>query len=122
MATEVDPSSLGTWIGGGIAAIVAAAISLQAYFAKKKVSDASDESAVKGFKGNDSVLDNLRAEIERLSKRMADLEAKVEHLTDKLANVRLVALDCYQLATDCDCAGESRERLLEHLRTIIKEA
>jgi hypothetical protein len=122
MAFEVDPSGLGGYLGSAAAALIAAVVGTSAYFSRKRVTDASDESAVKGFKGNDVVLDNLTKEVKRLTERLEKLEGLVSHLTDKLANVRLVALDCYQLANECECDGEARERLLEHLRTIIRDA
>ena len=69
---------------------------------------------------NNGVLINLQKEMVRLTERVAELEGKVDALTDKLANVRLIALDCYQLVIDCECEG--RERLLAHLKQIIKDA
>lgn len=122
MANEFDPNGLGGYIGTAVASLITAVVGTGAYFRSKKVSDAESESAVKGFKGNDAVLENVLKEIKRLTDRVEALEATVAHLTDKLANVRLVALDCYQLANECECEGEERERLLEHLRTIIRDA
>jgi hypothetical protein len=122
MANEFDPNGLGGYIGTAVAALITAVVGTGAYFRSKKVSDAESESTVKGFKGNDAVLENVLKEIKRLTDRVEALEATVAHLTDKLANVRLVALDCYQLANECECEGEERDRLLEHLRTIIRDA
>jgi hypothetical protein len=122
MANEFDPNGLGGYIGTAVGALITAVVGTSAYFSRKKVSDAESESAVKGFKGNDAVLENVLKEIKRLTDRVEALEATVAHLTDKLANVRLVALDCYQLANECGCEGEERELLLEHLRTIIRDA
>jgi hypothetical protein len=122
MANEFDPNGLGGYIGTAVAALITAVVGTGAYFRSKKVNDAESESTVKGFKGNDAVLDNLVKEVARLSARVLELEAKVEHLTEKLANVRLVALDCYQLANECECTGEGRDMLLEHLRSIIRDA
>lgn len=122
MANEFDPNGLGGYIGTAVGALITAVVGTSAYFSRKKVSDAADESTVKGFKGNDAVLENLVKEVARLASRIKELEDKVEHLTDKLANVRLVALDCYQLANECECAGDERDLLLEHLRTIIRDA
>lgn len=117
---DVDTSSLIGYLGAAATAITSVGIVIREYLKREKVSDASDTSKVKGFKGNDAVLDNLVSEVARLSIRITDLESKVDHLTEKLANVRLIALDCYQLATDCNC--DHRERLLDHLKQIIKDA
>jgi hypothetical protein len=57
-----------------------------------------------------------------LTTRIDELETRVEHLTEKLASVRLVALDCYQVANECACTGENRARLLMYLKTIIKDS
>jgi hypothetical protein len=110
------------YLGGAVAALTTIGVGIREYLKRDKVSNASDDSTIKGFKGNDSVLDNLVKEVARLSGRVADLESKVEHLTDKLAAVRLIALDCYQLANECECSGANKERLLTHLKQIIRDA
>lgn len=122
MANEFDPAGLGGYIGTAVAALITAVVGTSAYFNKKKVNDAESESTVKGFKGNDAVLENLLKEVKRLTERLEEVEGKVAHLTDTLANIRLIALDCYQLANECECGDENRKRLLEHLRTIIRDA
>lgn len=120
--SEIDTSSLIGYLGAIATAITAGGFTLRSYFKREKVTDASNDSTVKGFQGNDKVVDNLIAEVARLSTRLTELESKVEHLTDKLAAVRLIALDCYQLANECDCAGANKTRLLEHLKQIIRDA
>lgn len=97
------------------------------YWLRKKIRDdkldsKGAESAENGLKISDKVLANMQTELDRLAKRVDVLEKQVAHLTEKLANVRLIALDCYQLATECECANENRQRLLEHLKSIIKES
>ena len=119
---EIDTSALIGYLGAIATALTTGGFALRSYFKKEKVSDASDSSVVKGFQGNDKVLDNLIAEVARLSVRITELEGKVEHLTDKLAAVRLIALDCYQLANECDCEGTNKAMLLEHLKQIIRDA
>lgn len=119
---EIDTSTLIGSLGAAATALTTGGFALRSYFKRERVSDASDKSAINGFQGNDKVLANLVAEVERMGIRVSELENKVEHLTDKLAAVRLIALDCYQLANECDCAGDNRMRLLEHLKHIIKEA
>ncbi len=122
MANELDPVNLGTWIGGAVTALITSVVGINAYLSRKRVGDAADTSTIIGFKGNDQLLKNLQDELKRLSEKVNEMDTKIDHLTDKLANVRLVALDCYQLATDCGCDDENRTALLNHLRTIIKEA
>ena len=119
---EIDISSLIGYLGAIATAVTAGGFTLRNYFKHEKVTDASNYSKVKGFLGNDKVVDNLVSEVARLSTRLTELEDKVEHLTDRLAAVRFIALDCYQLATECDCAGANKTRLLEHLKQIIKNA
>lgn len=119
---DLDTNALIGYLGAAVTALTTGGFALRSHFKREKVSDASDASAVKGFQGNDKVLANLVAEVERMGVRVSELESKVEHLTDKLATVRIIALDCYQLANECECKGENRVRLLAHLKQIIKEA
>ena len=119
---EIEAPALIGYLSAIATAITAGGFTLRKYLRTEKVSDASDSSTVKGFKGNDAVVDNLIAEVARLSTRLTELEDKVSHLTDKLAAVRLIALDCYQLANECDCDSENKARLLIHLKQIIRDA
>ena len=119
---EMDTSALIGYLGAAATALTTGGFALRSYFKREAVSNVSDASTVKGIQGNDKVLDNLVTEVARLSKRISELETKVEHLTDKLAAVRLIALDCYQLANECDCNGVNKARLLEHLKQIIRDA
>ena len=120
--SDISTTELITYLGTAATALTTTGFALREYFKREKITNASDASTVKGIQGNDAVLDNLIAEVARLSTRITDLETKVEHLTDKLAAVRLIALDCYQLASECECCGDNRERLLMHLKQIIKDA
>ncbi len=120
---ELDNNYLIGSLSAIATALTTAGFALRSYFKKEKVADASDSSAIKGFQGNDKVLDNLVAEVARLTTRLTEVEAKVDHLTDKLAAIRLIALDCYQLANECSCADdENKARLLAHLKQIIRDA
>ena len=98
------PDIESNYLIGSLSAIATAlttlGFALRNHLKKEKVSDASDSSTIKGFQSNDKVLDNLVAEVARLTARLNEVEAKVDHLTDKLAAIRLIALDCYQLARD----------------------
>jgi hypothetical protein len=110
----------------GLGAAVTALVSGGLWFRKKirddKVDGAGADSIQRSVDVNDKVLASLQADYERLVKRVETLEKQVTHLTEKLASVRLIALDCYQLANECDCVGENRQRLLNHLKQIIKDA
>jgi uncharacterized coiled-coil protein SlyX len=110
----------------GLGAAVTALVSGGLWFRKKMRDDGVDgagsDSVKRSVEVNDKVLANMQAELTRLAKRVDVLEEQVTHLTQKLANVRLIALDCYQLASDCACEGENRARLLEHLKQIIRDA
>ena len=119
---EYDPSAATGLISGVAAALVAVGVAAREYLKREKFSDAGRDSVIGGIAANDKVLANLVGEVARLTTRIDELEARVEHLTDKLASVRLVALDCYQVANECSCAGENRARLLAYLKTIIKES
>lgn len=123
MPAEIgDLATNGLLMTGGGGALVALALYLRRVFKAMGLEDAQRDAAVNGVAANDQVLANMRAEIDRLGSRISALETKVEELTTKLANVRAVALDCYSLATECECHGEARDRLLEHLKQIIREA
>lgn len=117
---EIDTNALIGYLGGGVTALTAIGVGIREYLKRERVSSVSDASTVKGFQGNDKVLDNLVSEVARLSARISDLETKVQHLTDKLTAVRTHALECYQLVSDCDCVNQ--EQILELLKQIIKDA
>lgn len=119
---ELDTNTLIGYLGAGVGALITLGVTLREYFKREKIDGAFNDSQLKGIRGNDKVLDNLVDEVARLSARISELENKVENLTEKLATVRLIALDCYQIANECDCAGDNRALLLNHLKQIIKDA
>lgn len=106
-------------VGGGIGAGV---MYLRKIFRDMGLENAGQGAAQNGLAISQSVLKDINDELRRHSERIEELEGKVAELTTKLANVRLIALDCYQLANECDCNSGNRARLLEHLRQIIKDA
>lgn len=118
--TGDDAKGLATLVGGSVVAVIATLFGAREWLKSRVLTDTNRDAAINGVEINNGVLINLQKEMVRLTERVAELEGKVDALTDKLANVRLIALDCYQLATDCEC--EWRERLLAHLKQIIKDA
>ncbi len=117
---EVIQAVLG--IGGGAGALAGLGLWLRRYFKGMGLEDAHRASEQASVETNDKVLKNIQEELARHAARIKELEDKVDELTTKLANVRVVAIDCYSLATQCQCEGEVRERLLSHLKQIIKDA
>ena len=95
---DYDPNSTIGIIGAAATALIGLGVAAREYLKRERVGNAQDNSTVAGIGANDKVLSNLVAEVARLTARIDELEEKVEHLTAKLANVRLIALDCYQLA------------------------
>ena len=119
---EYDPSTATGLISGVAAALVAVGVAAREYLKREKFSDAGRDSAIGGIEANDKVLSNLVSEVARLTKRIEGLEARVEHLTNKLADIRATAMDCYSIANECKCGNEGRDRLLVHLKSIVKES
>lgn len=103
-------------------ALAAGVLYLRKIFNGIGLENSGQGAAQAGLAISQSVLKDINDELKRHSERIEELEGKVAELTTKLANVRLIALDCYQLANECDCNSENRARLLEHLRQIIKDA
>lgn len=123
MAPEVNQLlQEGLAISAGTGAIVALVMYIRRIFKNMGLEDAQMESTSKAMSANDVVLDNLQGEVYRLSKRVGALEEQVAQLKEKLANVRLMALECYEIALQCNCANETRHELLDRIREIIKEA
>lgn len=112
----------GLAISAGAGAIVALVMYIRRIFKNMGLEDAQMESTSKAMSANDAVLDNLQSEVYRLSKRVGVLEEQVAQLKEKLANVRLMALECYEIALQCNCANETRHELLDRIREIIKQA
>lgn len=112
----------GLTFSAGTGALVALVLYIRRIFKGMGLEDAQLSSTEKAFGASDMVLDNLQGEVDRLSKRVSLLEEQVAHLNEKLANVRLTALECYEIALACNCAGETRNELLERIRQIIKES
>lgn len=108
-------------ITGALAALTTLAIGVREYLKREKVSTAQDNSTVKGISANDTVIANMQVEMQRLTKIVEKMQRQINRLTGKLASVRMVAIDCYALANECDCTGENRRVLLAHLKTIITD-
>lgn len=106
----------------GAGALVALAFYIRRIIKGMGLEDAHIQANTSAVNASDAILQNLQAEVMRLSKRVEALEDQVTHLSDKLANVRLVALECYEIALSCECDSGSREQLLARIRDIIKEA
>lgn len=120
---DYDTSSILVAIGGAAASIIAALVFVRDWIKARALTDTNRDAAINGVEINNTVLKNLQEEITRLTKRVAEVEERVEHLTDKLASVRMVAIDCYALANKCTCDDtETKGLLLEHLKQIIREA
>ncbi len=117
-----------TWIQSGLTisagggALVALAFYLRRVFKGMGLEDVQRAAAVSASEASETILSNLQAEVDRLSKRVETLEGQVHHLTEKLASVRLSALECYEIALSCHCDNNARDELLDKLRHIIKDA
>ena len=109
-------------VAGATAALGTLGVSIREYLKREKVGNAADAAQIGGLGANTQIIGAMREELNRLAVRVDVLEKQVDALTDKLANVRLIALDCYQLANECDCEGAHKARLLDHLKQIIKDA
>jgi len=121
--TEYDTSTIITTIFGASVTIVAALAFARDWLKSRVLTDTNRDAAINGVEINQAVLRNLQEEVARLNKRVFEVEAKVEELTHKLANVRMVAIDCYSIASNCDCANtENKRKLLEHLKQIIRDS
>ena len=119
---DFSTSEVSGIIATTLTALTATAVGIRRYLKDDRISSAQTDSTVAGIGANDKILNNLVAEVARLVGRVDVLEGQVESLTNKLASIRLIALDCYQIANECQCHPESRDRLLAHLKQIIKDA
>ena len=147
---EIDTSTALLSIFGGGGGLLAAGVFLRDFLKGRALTDVNRDAAINGVGINQQVLNNLVDEVERMKQReietaakteareaetaaktqakeaelearIAELEKRVDDLTTKLAKVRMVAIDCYALASKCDCE-EGNEMLLNHLKIIIQEA
>lgn len=123
-----EVTDITSWIQSGITisagggALVALAFYLRRVFKGMGLEDVQRAAAVSASEASETILSNLQAEVDRLSKRVETLEGQVHHLTEKLANVRLSALECYEIALSSHCDSNTRDDLLDKLRHIIKDA
>ena len=124
MAGEINDVMV--WLGGGtigIGGFVTFGLWLRKQFSDMSVSAAAQKSIENGLQIGDKTIANMQVEMERMGKRIAVLEKQVSELTETLANVRLVALDCYSIvAAEQGIPQDARSRLIDHLKTIIKES
>lgn len=121
--SDYDTGSIVTAIGAAALSIVAGLAFVRDWLKSRALTDTNRDAAINGVEINQTVLKNLQEEITRLTKRVAEVEHRVEELTDKLASVRMVAIDCYALANKCSCSDtETKGLLLEHLKQIIRDA
>ena len=127
MATEYDAGTviMSIFFGGGT--LLGGGVWLRDYLKGRTLTDVNRDAAINGVGINQQVLTNLVDEVARMKKReadlesrIADLEKRVDDLTTRLANVRMVAIDCYAIASKCECEGS--DRLLKHLESIIRES
>ena len=107
---------------GGGGALVGLALYARKFIKNMGLEDVHRSSEQNSVETSDRVLKNIQDELARHAARIKELEDRVEELTGKLANVRLLAIDCYSLATTCECQSDARSKLLEHLKQIIKDA
>lgn len=117
---EYDAGTVILSIFGGGGGLLAIGAFLRDYIKGRALTDANRDAAINGVEINQSVLKNINEELKRHSDRITELEAKVAELTTRLANVRMIAIDCYALANECDCEGKTR--LMEHLKAIISKS
>lgn len=109
-------------LGGAATALAGLGLWARKYFKNMGLEDAHRNTETSSVQTSEKVLKNIQEELERHAARIKELEDRVEELTSKLANVRLLAIDCYSLATTCECQSEARDKLLEHLKQIIRDA
>ena len=120
----------GTLLGGGAW--------LRDYVKGQALTNVNRDAAINGVTINQQVLTNLVDEVERMKQRevetaakteareaemearITDLEKRVDELTKRLATVKMLAVECYAVATECTCEG--KVRLQEHLKIIIQES
>lgn len=108
---------------GGAGGVVALGLYLRRIFKGLSLEDAGNESAKNGLEVNDQVLKNMQFEVGRLAKRVSVLEKQVDELADKLANVRVVALDVYGLVVESNGMDvEAKARIIAHLKQIIQDS
>lgn len=120
MSGEYDPSIVSAWIAGGSVSIVSALAFAREWMKSRSLTDINRDAAINGVEINNGVLGNLQKEMIRLTARVAELENKLAAVTDTLVSIRLIALDCYQIANSCAC--ETRHQLMDRLTQIIKDA
>jgi hypothetical protein len=120
MAAEFDPSGVGGYIGTAVSSLIVAVLGTREYMSRKKVGDAADNSAVNTYQSGDKVLDSLVKEVTRLTAEVAKMRTELDEMKDKEAQAKILAIDCYAIASECDCEHERRAELLEKLLRIIK--
>lgn len=108
-------------IVGGVTSLGAISVGVREYLKRERVSNAADNAQIGGLGANAQVIAAMREELNRLAVRVDVLEKQVDALQDKLAGVKMIAIDCYAIASKQPHSQE-QQTLLDHLKQIIKEA
>lgn len=119
--SDYSGGEIGGIVSAALAGLATSAVAIREYLKRERVANAHDSSTVAGISAHDRIIANMQAEIERLSKEQEKMQRQLNRLTGKLASVRMVAIDCYALASECDCNGEHKAMLMAHLKMIVAD-
>lgn len=106
--------------GGGV--LVGLVVYIKRLFRGLGLESAQMAAAQTAAVATDTSIQHLQLEIDRLAKRIGMLEDQVHQLDAKLTNVRLIALQCYEIILSFEGESAHRTTVLTLLRQIIKDA
>ena len=120
--SDYNANDLILMVGTGVTALGGIAVGIRKYFRDDRIAEAEARTKLGGQRAGDIVVENLVKEVARLTAQMAEMRTELDELKDRMVTVKMLAMDCFEMASACECEGDTRDKLKAHLKTIMRES
>ena len=120
--SEYSPNELMTLVAAGVTTLGTIAVGVRKWVRSERVAEAENHTRLGGQRAGDIVVGNLVKEVARLTTQMAEMRVEIDELKDRMITVKMLAMDCFEMASACVCEGDTRDKLKAHLKSIMRES
>lgn len=120
--SDYNSNDLSVLVATAVTALGGVAVAARKWLRSEKVEDARTQTLLGGQRAGDMVVENLVKEVARLTAQMSEMRVELDQLKDRMNTVKMLAMDCFELANVCECEGDTREKLKDHLKSIMRES